>query len=123
MGDFKLMKKKKHFEWLQKCLVCWEASENLISECIKEQKNINILNIARDCAEICSLCIKFEAQRSGFFEQLCQVGANICDACADECERSADRTKAVEKCAEVCRICSEACRATAADSGFQQSTA
>ena len=123
MADFKLLKQKKHFEWMQKCLLCWELCENVTSESIQERKNMAVVHFARDCAEICSLCIKFEAQRSTFFEQLCQVCANICDACADECKKSPEQTEALKQCQEACIICADACRETAANSGFQQSTA
>jgi hypothetical protein len=124
MTSFKWIEKKRHFNWLQKCLYCWETCEKLITESIKDQKYISTLHVARDCAEICSMCIKFEAQRSTFFEQLCQVCANICDACAAECERHADQNdQTINECAEACRACAIACRETAADSGFQQATA
>ncbi|MDQ6757675.1 MAG: four-helix bundle copper-binding protein [Bacteroidota bacterium] len=123
MSGFKWLEKKKHFEWMQKCLQCWEACEAFITDSIKEEKYISALHTARDCAEICSMCIKFEAQRSTFFEQLCHVCANICDACAEQCEKFPDQNESLSQCAETCRICAAACRETASDSGFQQATA
>ena len=123
MTGFKWLEKKRHFNWMQKCLYCWETCEKHITESIKDQKHLSTLHYARDCAEICSMCIKFEAQQSTFFEQLCQVCANICDACAAECEKSPHQTETLKECAEACKICAAACRETAANSGFQQVTA
>jgi hypothetical protein len=107
MTYFKSLDKKKHFKWLEKCLLCWEACEQCISESITSGKHLSICNICRDCAEICSLCIKFEAQKSGFFENLCQVCADICTACAKECEKYANESVACAACAEACRVCAE----------------
>lgn len=123
MADFKWMEKKKHFEWMQKCLHCWEACEALITDSIKKEKYLTPLHIARDCAEICSMCIKFEAQRSTFFEQLCQVCSNICDACATECEKFSTESPFAKECAEACRACAIASREIANSLGFHQATA
>ena len=123
MADFKWLEKKKHFEWMQKCLNCWEACEALITDSIKTEKYLTPLHVARDCAEICSMCIKFEAQCSTFFEQLCQVCANICDACSAECEKFTNENTFARECHDACQACAAACRETAANSGFHQASA
>ncbi len=79
MSEMNWMKPKEHFEWLQKCLNCWRLSEEFIFQSIQQGKNIDIINMCRDVAEMCSQCIKFEAQRSPFFQQLCEVCAQICE--------------------------------------------
>lgn len=107
MTYFKILDKKKHFKWLEKCLLCWELCEQCISESINDSKNLSCCNISRDCAEICSLCIKFEAQRSSFFGNLCQVCADICEACAKECDKYSHESETYKNCAEACRVCAE----------------
>ena len=107
MNEFKILDKKKHFKWLETCLVCWEACEQCISESINTGKYLSCCNICRDCTEMCSMCIKFEAQRSGFFENLCQVCADICLATAKECEKFSEENIIFKNCADACRNCAE----------------
>src|ERR1700710_864512 len=84
MSGVKWLQKQEHFEWMQKCLTCWKMSEEFISWSINNGKYISSINACRDVAEMCSQCIKFEAQRSPFFQQLCGVCADICEKCATE---------------------------------------
>ena len=113
MTYFKAFDNKKHFAWMEKCLLCWEAAEQCITECITTGKNLNCCNICRDCAEICGLCIKFEAQQSTFFGHLCLVCADICEACAIECDKYSEHSIACKNCADACRVCVATCKETA----------
>src|SRR5664279_4852455 len=87
MSDIKWLQQQEHFDWMQKCLTCWKMSEEFIAWSIKNGKYVSLINICRDVAEMCSQCIKFEAQRSPFFQQLCEVCADICETSAEEMEK------------------------------------
>ena len=84
MSDIHWLQKQEHFEWMQKCLTCWKMCEEFIAWCIQNGTHLSSINACRDAAEMCSQCIKFEAQRSPFFEQLCEVCAEICKLCVVE---------------------------------------
>ena len=105
MSYFKALDKKKHFKWLEKCLICWEACEQCIAESISTGKYLSCCAILRDCTEMCALCIRFEAQKSSFFENLCKVCADICEACAKECEKFSTENEMFKQCADACRTC------------------
>lgn len=84
MSDIKWLQKQEHFDWMQKCLTCWKMCEQFIAWSIQNGKYVSSINVCRDAAEMCSQCIKFEAQRSPFFIHLCEVCAEICKSCVNE---------------------------------------
>ncbi len=110
MSGTKWLQKEEHFEWLQKCLACWKMSEEFIAWSIKNGKFVNSLNKFRDAAEMCGQCIKFEAQRSPFFQQLCQVCAEICETCVNDMEKYERDDKLISKTLDSCRTFANACR-------------
>lgn len=112
MSNVTWLEKHKHFEWMQKCLTCWKLCEEFISWCIENSTYLNSIGFGRDVSEICSQCIKFEAQRSPFFHQLCSVGADICEACAAELEKhdEPDKNAMINMAATSCRTFATACR-------------
>ena len=53
MSDPKWLRKQKHFDWMQKCLICWKKCEKLISYSILEGKSFSQINLCRDTIEMC----------------------------------------------------------------------
>lgn len=113
MSGIKWLQKEEHFEWLQKCLACWKISEEFITWSIQTGKYVSSLNKFRDVAEMCSQCIKFEAQRSPFFQQLCQVCAEICDTSVNDMEKHESDNKLIAETLDSCRVFANACREVA----------
>ena len=113
MGDIKWLQKQEHFDWMQKCLACWKMCEEFISWSIQNGKYISSINVCRDTAEMCSQCIKFEAQRSPFFQQLCEVCAEICERCAADMENFKNENVIFSQTLSSCKIFAIACREVA----------
>jgi hypothetical protein len=110
MSGTKWLQTQEHFDWMQKCLTCWKMCEELIAWSIENGKFITSINVCRDAAEMCSQCIKFEAQRSPFFSQLCDVCAEICERCAQDIEKNQDGSEILSATVNSCKIFAEACR-------------
>ncbi len=110
MNEMKWMQTKEHFDWLQKCLTCWKVNEEFISQSIQRGKHINSINACRDVAEMCSQCIKFEAQSSPFFQQLCEVCAQICEFCAHTLKNCNDDIDICSETIQACNTLAIACR-------------
>ncbi len=113
MSGIKWLQKQEHFDWMQNCLTCWKMCEEFIAWSIENGENVNLINPCRDVAEMCSQCIKFEAQRSPFFQQLCEVCAEICENCAVEMEKYKDDNELLLETLNSCRIFAKACREVA----------
>lgn len=109
MSQLKYIRTKQHFDWLDKCLNCWRLCEDFIAHSVEQGKNVKGINICRDTAEMCSQCIKFEAQRSPFFEQLCDVCADICTSCAAILNKCVDDDPFCKKAANACSDLAEKC--------------
>ncbi|MEO8763641.1 MAG: hypothetical protein ABI416_05110 [Ginsengibacter sp.] len=110
MSGTKWLQKQEHFEWMQKCLTCWKMSEEFIAWSIQNGQYLQLINACRDTAEMCSQCIKFEAQRSPFFQQLCEVCAGICEKCAQGLEKYKDQNSILSDTVDACKIFAMACR-------------
>lgn len=78
----------KHFAWMGKLPALLGGCRTVYCRMHLSWENLSCCNVCRDCTEICSLCIKFKAQQSTFFEQLCLVCADICEACAKKNARN-----------------------------------
>ncbi|MDQ6763214.1 MAG: hypothetical protein M3015_11385 [Bacteroidota bacterium] len=102
MSGLNYIRTKEHFDWLDKCLKCWRTCEDFIAHSIENGRYVNTINICRDVAEMCSQCIKFEAQRSPFFEQLCEVCADICISCVKALNEYKNDDVMCKKTAEAC---------------------
>ena len=110
MSGTKWQQKQEHFDWMQKCLTSWKMCEEFIAWSIESGKYINLINACRDVAEMCSQCIKFEAQRSPFFKQLCEVCADICERCASDMEKFQDENEISSETLNSCKEFAIACR-------------
>jgi hypothetical protein len=109
MSDINWLQKQEHFDWMQKCLTCWKLCEEFISWSIQNGKYINSINVCRDTSEMCSQCIKFEAQRSPFFKNLCEVCAEICQNCVNELRKFEDEAKIFSDTIMACEIFATSC--------------
>ncbi|MGH2565551.1 MAG: hypothetical protein ACRDE5_13630, partial [Ginsengibacter sp.] len=99
-----------HFDWMQKCLICWKLCEEVISESIQNGKYLSLINVCRDTAEMCSQCIKFEAQSSPFFQHLCEVCAEICETCSKELGNHKNESDLISETIKACNELANACR-------------
>ena len=113
MSATKWLQKQEHFEWMQKCLICWKWCEEFIEFSIQNGKYISSINACRDTTEMCSQCIKFEAQRSPFFQHLCEVCAETCDKFTAEIEKFTKEAAIISETHNSCRIFAKACREVA----------
>ena len=120
MSDTKWLQKQEHFDWMQKCLTCWKMCEEFIGWSIQNGKYVSSINSCRDAAEMCSQCIKFEAQRSPFFQQLCDVCAEICENCAAEIEKFEIENEIFSETLKSCKVFAIACREVAEKQKKQQ---
>lgn len=111
MSDANWLQKQEHFDWMQKCLTCWKLCEEFISWSIQNGKYVSSINVCRDTSEMCAQCIKFEAQRSPFFKNLCEVCAEICQSCVTELKKFEDEdqifTFTITACENFARSCLE----------------
>jgi hypothetical protein len=64
-------------------------------------------------ANSAALCLPLLARNSDYYDQLCRICADACDACATECEQY-DDDDFMRGCAQACRRCAEECRRLAA---------
>ena len=59
---------------------------------------------------MCSQCIKFEAQGSPFFEQLCGVCAKICETCALKIEKQSSQNEIAQQTLSSCKTLMLSCQ-------------
>ena len=110
MSEIEWLQKQEHFDWMQKCLVCWKKCEEFISESIQNGKYSGSINICRDITELCGQCIKFEAQTSPFFQQLCEVCAGACETCSGELGKYENQANIISETICACDVFAIACR-------------
>ena len=110
MGETKWLQKEAHFDWMQKCLSCWKMCEEFIAWSIENKKFVDSLNKFRDTSEMCSQCMKFEAEQSPFLQQLCEVCAQVCDACVTEMEQHENEELIIANTLDSCRDFANACK-------------
>ncbi len=101
-----------HRELIIKALSqCVAACEFCATSCLNEPKVKDLskcIRLDRDCADICSLAIKFLSRNSERATSIVELCVVLCAACAEECERH-DHDHCIE-CAEACRHCEQSCR-------------
>lgn len=84
------------------------ACEKYIDDCIKDG-NHHCISLSRDCADICTLCARFDARDSEFVEDLHALCAKICKACAVESSKHAKHHASCKECADACEKCAKIC--------------
>jgi hypothetical protein len=110
MGSI-LMDKQK---CLELCFECAAECEKCYAVAVKGniEESQRIIQLTRDCADLCITCAQFMARDSESYQALCKACADACEACADACEKMDNDT--CQRCEEVCRRCAETCRKMAA---------
>ena len=83
--------------------------EEFIAWSIQNGKYVRSINVCRDAAEMCSQCIKFEAQSSPFFMHLCEVCAEICKSCVTELSKYKSENDIFPKTIESCNVFANSC--------------
>ena len=98
---------------LQNCIT---ACDHCAYACLQESDVTAMANCIKtdiDCADFCSLVVRFVARGSEHAKHILQECVEICEACAAECEKHAHHMEHCRACAEACRKCAEACRQAA----------
>ena len=93
---------------IDSCLECLTICEICTTDCINTSDTECAL-LCRDCADICSLCARFEARGSQFVYDLHDLCAEICKACAIECAKHAAHHNSFKECAIACKKCAAIC--------------
>lgn len=103
------LQKQQYFDWMQKGLNCWQKCEDLIYESLEHGKYLPAVNACRAVADMCSQCIKFQAQELPFFKQLCELCSQICEACLKKLGKYQNDNKLIVEVMYCCRVFSVAC--------------
>lgn len=85
---------------------CYDCANNC---CIGKKDHEECHKNCLMCAELCSLCIKFNGFKNELAEKIRKLCAEACEICALECEKF-NEEKCV-KCAQACRKCTKECKA------------
>jgi hypothetical protein len=110
MNGTKWLKNQEHFDWMEKCLSCWRTCEQFMAWSIENEKYVTVLNTCRDVTEMCSQCLKFEAQRSPFFKQMCELSAEMSETLAGHLAALETNDPLISETINSCRIFSKASR-------------
>ena len=113
MVGTKWSEKKEHFDWMQKCIACWKICEEFVAWSVENDQYTSTINACRDVTEMCSQCIKFEAQRSPFFNQLCEVCAEVCEKFIADVKKFKSENLLISETVKRCVIFVKACRKVA----------
>ena len=101
---------KMYTESMEVLMACAAACKNCVSVCINDGKPLSCCPLCIDCADVCMLAFRLEANNSAYLKEICRVVADVCDACAEECEKHTGYHAHCKNCAEACRKCAEMCR-------------
>jgi Domain of Unknown Function (DUF326) len=105
---------------IEACLACAQICDRCADDMIgMEGRNHHELQalcirLCQECADVCSLSIRWMSRLSPSTEFLCRSCAEICDRCAGVCEQHAPHHPLCGDCAVECRRCAAACRDMAA---------
>ena len=91
------------------CNTCIESCEMCITSCLVSNatKMSGCIQACRDCADICSITVRFMSRNSKHTNRLAAFCAIISDICAKECNKYEDEE--CKKCAKACKKCSLEC--------------
>src|SRR5688572_5118105 len=90
MNSLHAGKEELYLNLKQKLHICWQQCETLVLFCIGSEKYNSVINVCRDTTEICSLCMKFEKQSSGFLPVLSELCSKICYDCSSQLRKYQD---------------------------------
>jgi hypothetical protein len=109
---------------LQHCIDACVACTQICDRCADDMIGMNgggdeelralCIRLCQDCADLCSLSVRWMGRLSPSAELLCRACADICDRCAAMCEQHSSHHPLCGDCAVECRRCAAACRDMAA---------
>ena len=88
---------------IQAYSVCLLACEACIADCIRHGYK-NCLLLCRECAELCAMGVRLEAQHaqsSVLFHDMCK---RICSMCSDECSMYSYLHSNCQECMMACKM-------------------
>lgn len=104
------MKSEKTNNLMHTLIKCITACEYCATLCLKEPDAGHMARcvmLDRDCADICTLTVRFVARNSEHAKHVMKECIEICKACAEECSKH-DNSHC-RHCAEICRECATHC--------------
>ena len=101
---------QEHTACLDACIECSLECEHCAEACLHEDDSAfaDCVRLCRDAAGFSWQAATFISRDSSFVDEVCRLGADICEACAAECDKH-DR-EFCQLCADACRRCAEECR-------------
>lgn len=103
-------------EEMQTCLeACTNTQKmclDMISYCMKQDekhRDMHLICMMRDCAEMCLLCINMIMDGSEFMGRTSALCAEMCERCAIACEHFSGDAKMME-CATMFHTCATSCK-------------
>ena len=90
---------------LERCMTaCGKCASECLSSC--DPKKENMIRLAWDCMEMCSITARYVTRGSRFANELLTLCSQMCKACENECRLVVG---ADHNCAEVCHECHLTC--------------
>lgn len=86
---------------------CFSACCACAKMCIDEGHKKSAI-LCNECADVCSLAIKFHSSDSEFNKQVLQLCAQVCKRCGEECSKM--EAAHCKQCSVLCFECAEACK-------------
>lgn len=101
------------------CMRCARLCEECVSECIRMDMTgmTRPAALCRDCAEVCTLAMKYLLRESPYFFEACHLCATVCEACATACDEQKSlhlSCESFDRCAAACHSCAIACKQVSA---------
>ncbi|MDP2176644.1 MAG: four-helix bundle copper-binding protein [Bacteroidota bacterium] len=93
---------------IELCIKCLLSCEKCITHCISAE-NFNCIQLCRDCADLCALCIRMEARNSNYTKKLMALCVEVCKVCSVECNKNLAHHPTCMDCSVACLKCAEAC--------------
>ncbi|MCS1351866.1 four-helix bundle copper-binding protein [Mechercharimyces sp. CAU 1602] len=93
---------------LQACATKCEHITHMIAHMPDISHRRSQILIVSDCADICTLMVKYVARASFFSHKLAECCAYICGMCAAECMKYPDPDS--RHCAAICQQCANECQ-------------
>jgi hypothetical protein len=100
----------KNQEIIRALAQCINACEACASGCLNENSVQSLTDCIRtdmECADICSVTLKFIGRNSSIINELLDLCIAVCKRCAEECEKH--QMDHCRRCAEACSRCVEMC--------------
>ncbi|HPF89556.1 MAG TPA: four-helix bundle copper-binding protein [Flavobacteriales bacterium] len=104
------MKDPRHDDLIQRLNECIAACEHCADACLDETdpaRMARCMRLDRDCADLCTLVLRFLARGSEHVNGLLVQCVMVCRACEQECAQH--KNAHCQACARACLACHTAC--------------